>query len=641
MRPSSPALSEASSCTLVENTPEVVPNPNSVVTNSTAPNTQAPFSPLPASSTAPTQKRPRERSDSNELLWTDRENFNSAKRRIGVSGAVSSNVNAALSTTRFPTFSPTAVPNQENQEVLSSSRGHPFQAKIDSLALPLRVSTPRANKNPLRQTSPLISQDIIELDDEEALPLFKLPDGAELINLEDYDGEDALEEEILGIGPEILNKDNIKRPSLARRNPDILPPDVEISSIPWKSSVLRPGKTVEISDGSFIKIKSLIKDITNDEVSIRGWKLVRTRDFVLGGIVRKKRNEVAFLHEIDRDDGRDVWEQSVHAIRPEEVARIRRLVCTNRPFPECRYQKEDIPSEIKMKEEKEAMRHVEDEMVLVARWALVARFSNAETRVRTASVLDRPRNSVILRSLREDECTKGDYADSHIKQLLWRGETVLGGSGNLNSGSSSSRYTYGDGCKCKPFANSRNLLTNQSDCGAGGMTVGAAAAGLKVEWGFDFNHHAGNTWQKNFPRASFHFLPVNEFAALPDPNQDLWVDILHLSPPCQVFSPVHTVPGQNDDMNYASLFGVRCTIEKTRPRIVTLEQTFGILHPKNKDAFNGLISCFTDFGFDVSWQVVKFQGYGTPSRRTRLIILASWYAFSSTICPTYARERPS
>ena len=159
------------------------------------------------------------------------------------------------------------------------------------------------------------------------------------------------------------------------------------------------------------------------------------------------------------------------------------------------------------------------------------------------------------------------------------------------------------------------------------MTRGAATAGLKVKWGFDFNAHAGETWQKNFPGATFHLLPVNEFAALPDPRKRLWIDILHLSPPCQVFSPIHTCPGRNDEMNYAALFGVMAAIEKARPRIVTLEQTFGILHQKHKDAFNGLISCFTNLSFDVSWKVVRFQGYGTPSRRTRLIILASWYVF--------------
>lgn len=157
------------------------------------------------------------------------------------------------------------------------------------------------------------------------------------------------------------------------------------------------------------------------------------------------------------------------------------------------------------------------------------------------------------------------------------------------------------------------------------MTAGAAAASLIVKWGFDFNEHAGLTWQENFPSAKFHHNSVHEFEALPDPGHDLWVDILHLSPPCQVFSPIHTREGRNDEMNYASLFGVKAAIEKARPRIVTLEQTFGIMHPKHKLAFYGLIGCFTELGYSVSWQVVNFQGYGLPTRRTRLIILASWY----------------
>ncbi|RAL67688.1 hypothetical protein DID88_008429 [Monilinia fructigena] len=142
------------------------------------------------------------------------------------------------------------------------------------------------------------------------------------------------------------------------------------------------------------------------------------------------------------------------------------------------------------------------------------------------------------------------------------------------------------------------------------------------------------------PRKVPSLLSVNEFADLPDPSQDLWVDILHLSPPCQVFSPAHTVPGQHDEMNYASLFGVGSAIKKSRPRIVTLEQTFGILHPKNKNAFYGLIGCFADLGFDVSWQVVKFQGYGSPSRRTRLIILAACPGETLPHMPQYTYTEP-
>ncbi|CAD6439809.1 0ac47ab5-00d6-48f0-b3a0-fbc7dabbf3e4 [Sclerotinia trifoliorum] len=623
MRPSSPALSEASSCTLREDGPDPVIASNPVVEDSITLNARsnsASFSELPITIPTPTKKRLRE---DVELSWSTREIFNTAKRHIGAPVAAFHNTYTNSRPLQIRTVPQAASLNQKIP--LHSLRTHQLKPRFDSPPLPVQ---PNARPNTIRHVPlPMTLKRVINLDEEDFPTKFQVPPGSKVIDLEDYEIEAELEKEIFGIEPQILAQANFQRASLAERNPKIVLPNVEDESLPWKSSLLRPGKTVELSNGTFLKIKSIVRNVTNDEVSIRGWKLVRTRDSIFGGIAGKKRNELAFIHEIDGNDRRDALEQSAHTIRVDEVVKIRRLICTNKSFPECRYNKEDIPSEIRNKGEKEILQYVEDEMLLVARRAFVARYTDAEERLRKGPLVDRPRHSAILRSLKKEECTEGEFIDPDIKKKQWRSETVLGGSGNLNNvdnpSSSSSKYTYGDGY-----------------CGAGGMTVGAAAAGLKVKWGFDFNPHAGLTWENNFPLAKFHLLPVNEFAALPDPRNDLWVDILHLSPPCQVFSPAHTVPGRNDEMNYASLFGVRCAIEKARPRIVTLEQTFGILHPQNKDAFNGLITCFTDLEFDVSWQVVKFQGYGLPSRRTRLIILASCPGEALPHMPKYTYHPP-
>lgn len=112
---------------------------------------------------------------------------------------------------------------------------------------------------------------------------------------------------------------------------------------------------------------------------------------------------------------------------------------------------------------------------------------------------------------------------------------------------------------------------------------------------------------------------MNDFA------KALFVDVLHLSPPCQVWSPVHTVPGQNDKQNFASLFACEELLKKSKPRMVTLEQTFGILHPKFSQAFNSLIQMFTFYGYSVSWQLVEFQRWGLAQSRKRLIIIAAGY----------------
>ncbi|KAI9647927.1 hypothetical protein NHQ30_004316 [Ciborinia camelliae] len=174
-------------------------------------------------------------------------------------------------------------------------------------------------------------------------------------------------------------------------------------------------------------------------------------------------------------------------------------------------------------------------------------------------------------------------------------------------------YTYGD-----------------AFCGGGGTTRGAVMAGLRVKWGFDFDSHACTTWRLNFPYATCYEMSSERFVALATPSpystytpDDVTVDILHLSPPCQYFSPAHTIEGKNDEMNTASLFAVAAVIKVAKPRVVTLEQTFGILYPRFRGYFSSLICMFTSCGFSLRWAIVPLAQWGLPQRRFRLIIIAS------------------
>ncbi|KAI5851328.1 S-adenosyl-L-methionine-dependent methyltransferase [Morchella snyderi] len=156
-------------------------------------------------------------------------------------------------------------------------------------------------------------------------------------------------------------------------------------------------------------------------------------------------------------------------------------------------------------------------------------------------------------------------------------------------------------------------------CGGGGMSSGARSAGLINAWSFDFNRDAINTYRRNFPDCETYYAAANDFVAFPP--EELLVDIVHLSPPCQPHSPAHTIPGKDDDRNEASLFCIKECLEAARPRMVTLEQTDGILN--RQEWFRSLVLCFTDLGFSVSWKVLHGVEYGVPQTRKRLFLLAA------------------
>lgn len=152
------------------------------------------------------------------------------------------------------------------------------------------------------------------------------------------------------------------------------------------------------------------------------------------------------------------------------------------------------------------------------------------------------------------------------------------------------------------------------------MSRGAVSAGLRIKWGFDFNTSACQAYALNFLRTPIYNVWANQFSGA---SGDHKVDICHLSPPCQFFSDAHTVQGKDDDMNTASLFAIFNLLDKAKPRIVTLEQTSGLIR-RHAIFFNAVINMFTSRGFSVRWKVMTCADFGLPQRRTRLFIMASW-----------------
>lgn len=213
-----------------------------------------------------------------------------------------------------------------------------------------------------------------------------------------------------------------------------------------------------------------------------------------------------------------------------------------------------------------------------------------------------PGSSRAYRTLshRSSEATPGPSSRHTEKSRQQNQSTVVNA---LASKVNQQRYTFGD-----------------CFCGAGGMSRGAVSAGLRIKWAFDFNLAACQTYGMNFYRTPIYNVWANEFS---EAEGDHKVDICHLSPPCQFFSDAHTIQGKDDDMNTASLFSIFNLLNKAKPRIVTLEQTSGLIR-RHPIFFNAVINMFTSRGFSVRWKVMNCADFGLPQRRTRLFIMASW-----------------
>ncbi|KAI5867808.1 S-adenosyl-L-methionine-dependent methyltransferase [Durotheca rogersii] len=101
------------------------------------------------------------------------------------------------------------------------------------------------------------------------------------------------------------------------------------------------------------------------------------------------------------------------------------------------------------------------------------------------------------------------------------------------------------------------------------------------------------------------------------------IDILHVSPPCQVWSPAHTRVGRDDDANLAALFATAQILRALRPRFATAEQTFGIHHARFRAYFHAFIAAFTALDYSVAYRVVNLAEWGVCQPRRRLIVIAA------------------
>ncbi|KAK3693973.1 S-adenosyl-L-methionine-dependent methyltransferase [Podospora appendiculata] len=376
--------------------------------------------------------------------------------------------------------------------------------------------------------------------------------------------------------------------------------------------VLEVGMVVEIDKipdrhVRFFKINSIAWDPARNEHLLRGWGFARCRD--LSGILPRKLNECAMIVQFDNLDPRPWLEQALISIKLESVRRVRVLVVTNAPFPKHRFETRDLV--------RKGKDWIEKRGPLVCRYRYMVYFNQ------------RPRNPLpcewALVRMAQDDADPGFQEADHLQLNQWRGCKVRGGSyipngierpvldleadddplhAQLVRRLPGQRYSAGDA-----FA------------GAGGASRGMEMAGLRLVFAIDHWHHAVASLRSNFPHTDVHERDVADFVT--DESHNYRVDFLHLSPPCQVWSPAHTRPGRNDEDNIAALFSCTHLIEKVRPRLFTVEQTFGMLHRQFKPYFNTLVQGFTAHGYSVRWKVVHLATFGLPQPRRRLIMIGA------------------
>ncbi|KAK8040164.1 modification methylase Sau96I [Apiospora rasikravindrae] len=400
-----------------------------------------------------------------------------------------------------------------------------------------------------------------------------------------------------------------------------------------RDSIVKRGHFVELEaalsdlwETTFLLVQEVYQpaaaDSTDEGLVLRGLPFTRTR--FLRGKLPRHRNEVCLILQVDADDDRPDHVQAAVDIPLRHAMGTRQFHFTNGRFPSHRFDGTY-----------QTAAEVERCAPLTCRWKYRLVYKDAASRVKAKAV---PIEFVLAHINSEDEMKTRFRVKDSVLMNQWRGGKVEGGSYDKMEGvdlavrdalslddeeSLISTQTSAEQVipSVKPVG--QRYTFGDMFSGAGGASYGARCAGFHIRTACDHWKDALETYRHNFPETELHGKDVFELLMEVPDGPELHVDVLHLSPPCQFWSPAHTVKGKNDEQNIAALMSCHRLIHKFRPRLFTLEQTFGILDPRFEYYFNALLLGFTQHGYSVRWRILRLENWGLPSPRKRLIMLGA------------------
>jgi DNA (cytosine-5)-methyltransferase 1 len=365
------------------------------------------------------------------------------------------------------------------------------------------------------------------------------------------------------------------------RNPPLVGPLEELLAADYNGMRIQCGTDLELMDGDFLKVRQIFKNA--GVTYLRG---LRFRKSKFLPVPDRATNEVCLVAEECKDDDRPLFVQAQVEHPLTDVLRKRRIIMTRDAFPRRSFRDlghMNTKAKVHKDQERLVCRYVYSPIYETA--------YNPQSKHRPKAV------EGLIRRVTKSESAECD-ADVESEQLADLDKQRL----------KTSDLTYVSGC-----------------CGAGGDVTGAKMAGMKPIIAFDHWKTAVETCALNHPDVKCYVRDqaeaIDEYSwkSIPAPKN---LTVLHCSFPCVFFSPAHTVQGKDDDKNDALILATGNHLRYWEPLVHTQEQTSGILshHP---DWFFTIVSDIVKERYNIRWKVCRFEEYGLPALRKRLIIFAA------------------
>lgn len=174
--------------------------------------------------------------------------------------------------------------------------------------------------------------------------------------------------------------------------------------------------------------------------------------------------------------------------------------------------------------------------------------------------------------------------------------------------------------------------------GAGGMSLGAKAAGIDIKVAVELDKHAAATYKANHADTQLivdDIRNVRNFE-IKRKNQPL---VIFGGPPCQGFSTSNqrTRSSQNEK-NWLFKEFVRI-VRTVKPEWVVFENVKGLLETEKGKFLEQIVNSFTDLGYTVTYGLLKASDFGVPQHRSRFFLVGSLHD-SKAALPNPECKRP-
>ena len=152
--------------------------------------------------------------------------------------------------------------------------------------------------------------------------------------------------------------------------------------------------------------------------------------------------------------------------------------------------------------------------------------------------------------------------------------------------------------------------------GAGGLDLGFKKAGFNIVCANEYDKAIWQTFQYNFPDVKLDKRDIRHIHSneLPD-----CIGIIG-GPPCQSWSEAGALRGINDSRGKL-FFNYIKIIRDKKPLFFVAENVSGILHARNKKAFDKILNDLRAIGYNVSYKLLNAKDYHVPQDRQRVFIV--------------------